>query len=188
MSSKREWSRGSLVLRSALFTPAVRIVVVEAWAWEGKETLGERVAGCNYRILPVVAVARDYVANYRHASPEAYLDAATHEHAAERGWVFTGTHDDYEPVVFASYDGGSPECFPLSLCDSSNGVLRQTLCPWPHAEDGLLLKPAVRDALARLRRRLELQDSKPSAAVLDAISRRLADVEARGVCSDTSED
>jgi hypothetical protein len=163
MDTTPKWRRYHHLRESTLAAPAVRMVVLMAWAVEeeGITHTGEECA-------PVVALeTRSHDVYTKKAVDLMPPTAPTHETLEAMGWRF----DEHELVYGALflYYGDSEEGVLVSTLEheywgASNLVYRLLACPWPPEADEQRLQAARDELKASALARLKTRREPPSAS------------------------
>ncbi len=141
---QQKQSAATFIDAASIGQPAVRMVVVEAWAVVDSDS-GEPFDG--YVVHPVVGLSivasREFVRSGYHAAP------ATPALAARGGWRLVDSEVEYQPlIVDDEYD--VQDVATLRRLTSSCFVV--VACPWPSDEDDERLAEHVEKAKADARR------------------------------------
>lgn len=142
----------------AVCAPAVRMVNVEVWFYEGEHGV---------RFNPVIALRETSVRRfakicYQKGQPAEY---PTPEMMLDNGWSYIGMEARSEALVV--------DCDGLinasdDVDNSSNTVSRLVVCPWPADEDHERLKQLVEELAAEAKEKEEHNQAKSRKAQQDA--------------------
>lgn len=137
---RRKWRSHSLPAAVALAAPAIRLVVVEGYAWEKPDGSIE----CGHQVFPVVAIRSAVMHEYRQSADRPERGAApTHEGMESLGWHYDGSQVEDDALVY------SDEFFALvpvsdAFGNCSNASHRMVPAPWPPEADEIRLASVVR--------------------------------------------
>jgi hypothetical protein len=156
----RQTDHHRTVTSVALTTPAVRLVVVEAWAEKsGAEWQAE------HEIIPVIALqvtaGHDYTRRFdEHDRPPRI--SADHAEMIRLGWRYNSTQMvEYDAVVLDREYG---VCEASFACEAENCSHEIVACPWPAEEDAERLKDAIERIKEQAIRNARLRGRKAETA------------------------
>jgi hypothetical protein len=154
---RRKWAHESRHLAVSLCAPAVRLVVVGAWAY--RERQGGWAAASAVR--PVVALqaalTRAFAKPY--AGPDPPSGAGTENDLLKAGWRLAGEESNTTALVVDPEYGLIGYDDPL-VGDYENGERQLVPAPWPPAEDEERLAPVVAEMKQRALARAKGQEAR----------------------------
>jgi hypothetical protein len=141
----------------AMATPAVRMVVVHAYAnREADGTWYEH----DHVVYPVLAIVGYHEHTYNRRSEEDHLfrTAPTHDAMEELGWRYEGGSVlvEFDAVIHDPEYGLTDAKLALDNC--SNGAYEIVPCPWPAAEDSERLAPVIERLRAAARDKVMMSE------------------------------
>ena len=142
MATKKKVERYSLPLGVALTTPAVRMLVVSAWACRD----GDDPWNVEDRVFTVLAIQATLAMELqRYFRPGEYDRPPTYNAACEKGWFGERPAVTHELIVFGGFDDlNDPGLYLASEAfDNSNEAYRSVLADWPPEEDAARLSEVV---------------------------------------------
>jgi hypothetical protein len=156
-SRRRKRAHESRFLAVSLCAPAVRLVVVSAWAY--RDAQGECAASA--AVHPVVALqavlSRDYVHAYTDVDPPS--GAGTENDLLKAGWRLAGEESNTTALVVDPDYGLIGYDDPL-VSDTEKGERQLVCAPWPAAEDDERLGPIVKEMKQRALARAQGQEAR----------------------------
>lgn len=151
-AAKIKYDFHTIPVSISVVPPAVRMVVVEAWA---ERPLGGGSPDTFWTVLPVVAVEVELADVFARAHrPGDYRRPASAGDAGLAGWVHEGPSLCRHPLIVDSEYGiaRADEVY----AGTSNVAYRVVACTWPEAEDdkrlGQTRKEVEREAVEKLSR------------------------------------
>jgi hypothetical protein len=146
----------------ALCPPAVRMVVVQAWAYRDHEREGKSWE-VRHIFMPVAAIAA--VLRHNYSAPRAQQPrdlAPNHTGMTRLGWSYEGANLRYDCLIQDEEAGGLMGVEELN--DAANVVAYPYPCPWPADEDERRLQDAVAHAKGRALDKAKAHDRARTAA------------------------
>lgn len=123
-----KWTDTKRPIAVSLCTPAVRMLVLEAWAWREN---GEWKTA--HQIHPVVAlrasISRTYTRSYTGRAP---ADVGTEKELAEAGWCLDTQEEETAALIVQDGELVGIQCAGSPWQD---GIMRTICAPWPPAAD-----------------------------------------------------
>jgi hypothetical protein len=125
-------------LSVGLCAPAVRLVVVEAWACLAQPA---GVWETGSAIHPILAIQAEVRAEFsRPHRPNDHRRPTTLSPSEREGWIHESTGTHYDAIINTPEYGIAPASF---ACDGLNVACTVVECPWPKSQDAKRLAKVI---------------------------------------------
>lgn len=150
MTQQTEWADTTLIESTSLCTPAVRMVVIEAW--HSNNTKGQPDQ-TDVWIHPVVALRSVTGVRFTKEHPKGVwpMSYGTRKAMTEAGWEVDGGYTEVQAmIVDEANENGVVDYRELQCC---NSYLTLHACPWPPEQDKDMLCESIKYAQEQAKKR-----------------------------------
>lgn len=126
-----------IVKHMSVTAPAVRMVVIHAFAWEDEPG----ALTVDHVVYPVIGIRSTVAARYVKRVPLDSYPEGGPDHAAmiREGWQFAKNEVSHETLIYTDDFGITDSDFAVA----NNAAEKVVVCPWPFAEDEGRLRPII---------------------------------------------
>ena len=136
---KKRWETRSLIANTTLSAPAIRMMIVEAFAWSEHDELK-----CESVLYPVIALESRITHRYsrRRIGDERTPPGFDHAEMHELGWIYEGQEMEVGAVFYEAEEYGLASTLDQFVFGAQT-AWQIVVCAWDATEDAEKLAPTI---------------------------------------------